>query len=80
MGAADGFSKRLTEPGYELSELPDIDAVLISHGHYDHLDFPSINKLRGNPDFYVPAGLKKLFIKKQKVHEMNWWDRFELRG
>ncbi len=37
-----GFQKRLTEPGYELSELPDIDAVLISHGHYDHLDFPSI--------------------------------------
>ncbi|WP_430755295.1 MBL fold metallo-hydrolase, partial [Listeria monocytogenes] len=54
-----GFQKRLTEPGYELSELPDIDAVLISHGHYDHLDFPSIKKLRGNPDFYVPAGLKK---------------------
>lgn len=77
-----GFQKRLTEPGYELSELPDIDAVLISHGHYDHLDFPSIKKLRGNPDFYVPAGLKKLFIKKgrKKVHEMNWWDRFEMRG
>ncbi|MGS0934068.1 MBL fold metallo-hydrolase [Bacillus velezensis] len=77
-----GFQKRLTEPGYELSELPDIDAVLISHGHYDHLDFPSIKKLRGNPDFYVPAGLKKLFNKKgrKKVHEMNWWDRFEMRG
>jgi L-ascorbate metabolism protein UlaG (beta-lactamase superfamily) len=49
--------------------------------HYDHLDFPSIKKLRGNPDFYVPAGLKKLFNKKGRktVHEMNWWDRFETR-
>lgn len=73
-----GLQKRLTKPGLEANELPDIDIVLISHGHYDHLDFPSLRKIKGNPTFYVPSGLKPLFQKKgyQHVHEANWWDNF----
>ncbi|KXZ16587.1 MBL fold metallo-hydrolase [Bacillus nakamurai] len=76
-----GLQKRLTKPGYELSEMPEIDVVLISHGHYDHLDFPSIKRLKGNPAYYVPMGLKQLFIKKgyKKVYEVNWWDRVEVQ-
>jgi L-ascorbate metabolism protein UlaG (beta-lactamase superfamily) len=77
-----GAQKRLTEPGYALSELPSIDVVLISHGHYDHLDFPTIARLNGNPTYYVPAGLKQKFVRKgyQKVHEANWWESFEFGG
>ena len=33
------------------------DVVLISHGHYDHLDVPSLRKLEGSPRLIVPAGL-----------------------
>ena len=77
-----GFQKRLTEPGISLSDLPEIDLVVISHGHYDHLDFPTLKKLIGNPRYFVPVGLKALFIRKgyQKVTEMNWWESAEFRG
>lgn len=74
-----GMQKRLTEPGLPITSLPPIDLVLISHGHYDHLDFPSIKKLGGDPAFYVPAGLKGVFTKRgyKNIHEADWWDSFE---
>ncbi len=77
-----GFGKRLTDPGMALAELPDIDIVVISHGHYDHLDFPTMKKLKGNPHYYVPAGLKSLFNRKgyQKVTELNWWESTDFGG
>lgn len=74
-----GVQKRLTEPGLPITSLPPIDLVLISHGHYDHLDFPSIKNLGGDPAFYVPAGLKGVFTKRgyKNIHEADWWDSFE---
>jgi L-ascorbate metabolism protein UlaG (beta-lactamase superfamily) len=77
-----GFQKRLTAPGIALEDMPEIDIVVISHGHYDHLDFPTLKKLKGSPHYYVPAGLKSLFLKKgyQKVTELNWWDNTEHQG
>lgn len=81
-GKRMGFSKRLTEPGLTIEELPEIDAVVISHGHYDHLEFPSLKRLKGDPQFFVPAGLKRVFHHKgfRKVMEANWWDSFEHGG
>ncbi len=69
-----GVQKRLTEPGLAQEELPEIDIVVISHGHYDHLDFRSIRKLKGEPTFYVPEGLKSAFTRRgyKKVTEANW--------
>ncbi|WP_423802226.1 MBL fold metallo-hydrolase [Neobacillus sp. SAB-20_R2A] len=77
-----GFQKRLTEPGISLEDLPEIDVIVISHGHYDHLDFPTIKKIKGNPQFIAPIGLKPLFNRKgyQKVSEMGWWESAEIRG
>lgn len=77
-----GFQKRLTEPGISLDELPEIDVVVISHGHYDHLDFPTLKKLKGNPQYFVPVGMKYLFIRKgyKKVTEMSWWESMEHNG
>lgn len=43
----------------QISELPAIDAVLISHDHYDHLDYKAIKELNGKVGhFYVPLGVK----------------------
>jgi L-ascorbate metabolism protein UlaG (beta-lactamase superfamily) len=77
-----GFGKRLTEPGLGLSELPKVDVVVISHGHYDHLDFPTLKKLKGNPHYFVPVGLKSLFMKKgfRQVTELSWWEHVEHKG
>ncbi|MDQ0187880.1 MBL fold metallo-hydrolase [Cytobacillus sp. FSL R5-0569] len=77
-----GLGKRLTAPGISITDLPDIDIVLISHGHYDHLDFPSIKKLKGDPTFYVPIGLGKSFSKRgyQHIFEANWYDSFRLNS
>ncbi|WML39469.1 MBL fold metallo-hydrolase [Neobacillus sp. OS1-2] len=77
-----GFDKRLTEPGISLADLPEIDLVVISHGHYDHLDFPTLKKLKGNPHYFVPVGLKSLFMRKgyHKVTELSWWDSIEHGG
>lgn len=77
-----GVQKRLTEPGLAQEELPEIDIIVISHGHYDHLDFRSIRKLKGEPTFYVPEGLKSAFTRRgyKKVTEANWWDTFEAGG
>lgn len=73
-----GTDKRLTNPGIAIEALPEIDIVFISHGHYDHLDFRSIRRLKGNPAFYVPHGLKRLFVKRgyNNTIEANWWDSF----
>ena len=74
-----GFQTRLTEPGIKIDDLPPIDVVLISHGHYDHLDFASIRQLKDSPEYFVPIGLGKTFVKKgyDLVHEANWWETFE---
>ncbi|RFU60895.1 MBL fold metallo-hydrolase [Peribacillus glennii] len=77
-----GMQKRLTPPGIPIQELPEIDIVCISHGHYDHLHFPTIKKLQGNPVFYVPEGLGTLFKRKgfNNVAEAGWWQSFDHKG
>lgn len=59
--------------------LPPLDAVLISHDHYDHLDYKTMLKLSGQvPLFFVPLGvgahLEKWGIPKEKIIELNWWE------
>ncbi|MEL4308201.1 MBL fold metallo-hydrolase [Joostella sp. CR20] len=62
----------------EIEKLPTIDAVLISHDHYDHLDYQSIQKLKDKVEmFYVPLGvgrhLKSWGVTPQKIIELDWW-------
>jgi L-ascorbate metabolism protein UlaG (beta-lactamase superfamily) len=67
---------------YRLNDLPEIDVVLITHDHYDHLDYETILKLK-NKDipFYVPLGLgahlEKWGISAIHITEAEWWDEFQ---
>lgn len=61
------------------NQLPQIDAVLISHDHYDHLDYYAITELKEKVrQFYVPLGvevhLKKWGISEDKITVLDWWD------
>lgn len=50
--------KRVNEPGILFAELPPIDAVLVSHAHYDHLDAATLSRLaaRHGPRVITPLG------------------------
>ncbi len=66
-------------------DLPHIDAVVISHDHYDHLDYGSIKKIANKVDmFFVPLGLKahlkRWGVKETQITEMDWWDETEFEG
>jgi N-acyl-phosphatidylethanolamine-hydrolysing phospholipase D len=73
--------KRFQPPGISLKDLPRIDAVLISHNHYDHLDTGSVKALNaqagGAPLFLVPLGMKKWFAGEgiTNVQQLDWWDK-----
>ena len=71
--------KRYTEPPCDLSELPYVDAVFISHSHYDHLSHHSVQKIQKhfpNTHFFVGMGLRKWFEESglKNVTELDWWD------
>ena len=64
---------------YSLEDLPEIDAIIISHDHYDHLDYKTIKKLKEKPiKFYVPLGvaahLEKWGVPVSNIVELDWWE------
>jgi L-ascorbate metabolism protein UlaG (beta-lactamase superfamily) len=68
-----------------IDEMPSIDAVFISHDHYDHLDYQSIVKIESKvSQFFVPLGVSAHLIRwgvpKGKITELNWWNEMEYQG
>ena len=78
--------RRVQPPGLSLRQLPHIDAVLISHNHYDHLDEDSVVALNaqvgGPPMFIVPLGLKPWLAQRgiYNTVELDWWQSRTLAG
>jgi L-ascorbate metabolism protein UlaG (beta-lactamase superfamily)/flagellar basal body-associated protein FliL len=78
--------KRYSEDMLDIiEEMPPIDAVFISHDHYDHLDYQSIKELKSKVShFFVPYGVSNHLIRwgvaKEKITELNWWDETEFQG
>ncbi|HEY5647588.1 MAG TPA: MBL fold metallo-hydrolase, partial [Pseudomonadales bacterium] len=69
--------QRVAAPALRLDELPPIDAVVISHDHYDHLDAATIHQLGNGPTYFVPLGLKAWLVQEgidaTRVVELDWW-------
>ncbi|MDI2091263.1 MBL fold metallo-hydrolase [Commensalibacter oyaizuii] len=77
--------KRVNPPGVPLFHLPHIDAVLITHNHYDHMDIRTLRRLyvRHKPIFFTPLGndniLKRHISSKMMIHAMDWFDKYVLK-
>ncbi|KAG7140293.1 Metal-dependent hydrolase lscR like protein [Verticillium longisporum] len=75
--------KRFAPKPCELSDIPFVDAVVISHSHYDHLSHTSVLELqKHNPKahFFVGLGLESWFKSAglKNVTELDWWDSADL--
>lgn len=75
--------KRVTAPGIAFDDLPPIDAVLVSHNHYDHLDLHTLRRLqrRDAPQIVTPLGndtILRRSLRKTNVHVADWHDRVTL--
>lgn len=65
-----------------LSDLPEIDVVVISHDHYDHLDYDTIRQLKHKVKHWVcslgtGAHLEHWGIPASKISELDWWESAE---
>jgi L-ascorbate metabolism protein UlaG (beta-lactamase superfamily) len=75
--------KRFYAPPLALADVPRLDAVLISHDHYDHLDYATIQQLRAlDVPFIVPLGvgahLSYWGIPNDRIIELDWWQEHAL--
>lgn len=75
--------KRFYEPLIALQDLPPLDAVVISHDHYDHLDSETVKDLAARvPLWFVPLGvgahLNEWGIPSTKIVELDWWESHPL--
>ena len=75
--------RRVQAPGIALADLPPIDAVLISHCHYDHLDLATLKRLhkRDAPLMAMPLGTDTVIraaIPKARIVVGDWYDRLAL--
>jgi L-ascorbate metabolism protein UlaG (beta-lactamase superfamily) len=77
--------KRFQPVPVTVAQLPPLDAVVISHDHYDHLDYPTILELaQGDVPFFTSLGvgahLEAWGIPKGRIFELDWWERMEVPG
>ena len=74
-----GRKKFSSEMPFSIEDLDEIDLVLISHDHYDHLDYESIQKLASKTKrFIVPLGVENHLLSwgvdAEKIVSLNWWE------
>ena len=66
------------------AEFPELDAIVISHDHYDHLDMRAVRELAASTDapFMMPLGvgahLQKWGVPAERIREFDWWDELRL--
>lgn len=86
------FEKRVSIPGptrfngdvpLDIQQIPEIDAVIISHDHYDHLNKFSVQQLTDkSKKFIVPLAVGSLLIEwgvpRDKIVELDWWQEHRI--
>jgi L-ascorbate metabolism protein UlaG (beta-lactamase superfamily) len=77
--------KRFQPVPVAVSELPALDAVIVSHDHYDHLDYPTILELaKRNVPFFTSLGvgahLQAWGVPAERITELDWWEQATVPG
>jgi L-ascorbate metabolism protein UlaG (beta-lactamase superfamily) len=77
--------KRFQPVPVSMGQLPPLDAVVISHDHYDHLDYPTIRELAARPVPFVTslgvgAHLEAWGVPPERITELDWWESADLLG
>jgi L-ascorbate metabolism protein UlaG (beta-lactamase superfamily) len=65
---------------YDTEDFPFIDMIIITHDHYDHLDYKTISEFKEKTKFFyttlgVGAHLEHWGVDPQKIVELDWWDK-----
>src|SRR5262245_23508652 len=76
--------KRFQPVPVALREMPPVDLVIVSHDHYDHLDYPTIHALaKSDVPFVTSLGvgahLESWGIASQRITELDWWESYDLQ-
>lgn len=74
--------RRLRRAGLAIEDLPNIDLVLITHAHFDHLNRRTLRQVAARQPILVPEGVGNLVhdLGFEHVQEMNWWETWEYHG
>ena len=73
--------KRYVSPAIKLNEIPKIDLFLLTHNHYDHLDYSTIKSFPYKESrVLTPLKLSKYFIRNgfKHVNELDWYDEIKI--
>lgn len=77
--------KRFHQPPISLEQLPPIEAVILSHDHYDHLDHQAVLQLASKTHYFLaPLGVGDTLVNwgvdASKVRQLDWWQGTEVDG
>jgi L-ascorbate metabolism protein UlaG (beta-lactamase superfamily) len=78
--------KRFQPAPLRLKQMPPVDAVLISHDHYDHLDYPTVSALARHTEvpfitsLGVGAHLQSWGVAAERITELDWWESHRIPG
>jgi L-ascorbate metabolism protein UlaG (beta-lactamase superfamily) len=75
--------KRFQPVPISLREMPPVDLVIVSHDHYDHLDYPTIRELAEHKVPFVTslgvgAHLEAWGVNPELITELDWWESHPL--